>query len=132
MKNKVKQLMRKFFFWIFKNQLEELELQIKVCKNTQSNLNLRLDRIKQIESKFINVLKNIDISVDVHEYQYSPSWAVISLQGQKSDYIKFVDLGSSGIREISEFLRKYERSYNIKVDASPNASQFLRIKKHNL
>lgn len=116
-------MIRKLFKWIFKAELQQLETQIQKAKDTTVNYESMEKRIK-------NVLSNIDVSVDVHEYhKYSSSWAVISLQGQKTDYIKFVDLGDRDIRYISEFLRKFERDANIKVDASPHASKFLRIDK---
>ena len=106
--------------WVFKNELLELQTQISKAKDATLNYEAQEKRIK-------NILQNIDVSVDVHEYKYSPSWAVVSLQGQKTDYIKFIDLRDSDLREIGSFLRRYEREANIKIDASPNASCFLRV-----
>lgn len=118
-------MLRKLFNWIFKSQLEELNKEIVKAQYT----NRRLE--KQYEA-FNQVLNGIDVSVDVHEYdnRYSPSWAVISLQGQRTDFIKFVELGDSNIRDISQFLRQYERQAHVKVDASPSASQFLRVERN--
>lgn len=114
-------MMRKLFKWIFKEELKQLEAQISEATKLADKLNIQSETFNQ-------VLSNIDISVDVHEYaRYAPSWAVISLQGQKTDYIKFVDLRNSDINEISKFLRKYERNTHVKIDASPIASNFLRI-----
>ncbi|PKQ69373.1 hypothetical protein BZG01_00095 [Labilibaculum manganireducens] len=118
-------MLRKLFKWIFKDELQQLEAQIKIAKEAVLNYESQEKRIK-------NVLQNIDVSVDVHEYhKYSPSWACISLQGVKSDYIKFIDLKDADIHHISSFLRRYERDLNIKVDASPHASGFLRIQGCN-
>lgn len=118
-------MLRKLFNWIFKSQLEELSKEIVKAQYT----NRRLE--KQYET-FNQVLNGIDVSVDVHEYdnRYSPSWAVISVQGQRTDFIKFVDLGDRNIYDISQFLRQYERRAHVKVDASPNASQFLRVERN--
>ncbi len=120
----IKKITRKFFKWVFKAELNQLEIQIQKTNDATANYESQEKRIKNVLQ---NVLKNIDVSVDVHEH--SPSWAVVSLQGQKTDYIKFIDLGNSEIRHIAEFLRRYERdaNTNIKIDASPNISQFLRI-----
>jgi hypothetical protein len=115
-------MIRKLFKWIFKSELQQLEIQIQKAKDVTINCESQEVRIKRI-------LQNVDVSMDVHEYKYSPSWAVISIQGQKTDYIKFIDLGDSDIREIAKFLRQFEKNVNIKVDASPVASEFLRIKK---
>jgi hypothetical protein len=114
-------MIRNIFKWIFKDELISLNREIKKAETISRKLNEQ----KTIIDAF---LKNVDVSVDVHEYKYSPSWAVISIQGQKTDFIKFVDLGQSEIHEISRFLRNFERSnFNTKVDASPSASNFLRI-----
>jgi len=122
-KNKMyNNMIRKFFKWIFKDELNTLYLEIKKSKNIVNDLS-------EQKKMFDKVFSNIDVTIDVHEYKHSPSWAVISLQGQKCDYIKFMDLGESDIREIQKFLRSFERSCKIKIDASPHASQILRIER---
>ena len=122
---KFKQMIRKFFKWIFKSELQELNLQIQKTKEATASFESYQNSLK-------NVLQNIDVSVDVHEYhRYSKSWAVISLQGSKTDYLKFIDLGDADIRHIQQFLRQFERNANVKIDASPNASQFLRVSRHD-
>lgn len=111
----MKKLIRKIFEWIFAKQLNEL----------QSTLNLT----KKYHSELKQMLGGIDISVDVCEskYQYSPSWAVISIQGERADYLKFMNLGNRQAREIMSFLRQYERYANIKIDASPQTSTFMKM-----
>lgn len=116
------QMIRKLFNWIFEAELDKLNSEILKAKNIA-------EKLEQQRNAFNTVLSGIDVSVDVHEYdhKYSPSWAVISLQGQKTDYIKFIELGQSEINEIALFLRNFELNSSIKVDASPIASQFLRV-----
>ena len=116
-------MIKRFFKWLFKLELQELQIQINNSKEQHN-------RVASLEKSLKNVLGNIDISVDVHEFhRYSNSWAVISIQGKESDYIKFVDLGSSDIREIQQFLRGFERNQNVKIDAIPNTSKFLKISR---
>lgn len=43
---------------------------------------------------------------------------ITTLEGSKTDYIKFIDLGSRDMMEIARFLRQYDRA-NVKIDASP-------------
>lgn len=112
-------MIKKIFKWFLREELSELNIAITECK-------IATEKYKEQEAKIRNILGNIDVSVDIH--QYSPSWAVISIQGKKMDYIKFVDLGQEDILQIQKFMRQYERS---KVDATPAASQFLRIDKKN-
>jgi hypothetical protein len=104
----MKKLLRIFFCWLFAEELKKLDRTVKSYETE--------------EKRIRNLLGNIDVSVDFH--RYSRSWAVISIQGQKTDYIKFVDLGESEIRAIQNFLRNFDRS---KVDCSPMESKFFKI-----
>lgn len=118
----MKKLLRKLFFWLFKEDFErmnKLESDLKGLIHRQKcatqEAEVRAERIREL-------LGNIDVSVDVH--QRSGSWAVVSLQGGKTDYIKFVDLDQRSIREIAFFLRQFDRK-NVKIDANPFDRQML-------
>lgn len=118
----MKKLLRKLFLYLFKEdfqRMEALERDLKGLIHRQkcatSEAEVRAERIRQL-------LGNIDVSVDVH--QRSGSWAVVSLQGTKTDYIKFIDLGNRDMMEIARFLRQYDRA-NVKLDASPFDRQML-------
>ena len=114
--------MLRLFRWIFRGELIELKKQTQKCNDSAAVCDSYVTHIQ-------NILSNMDVSVDVHEYdhQYSPSWAVVSLQGVKTDYIKFMNLGSRDIRAISSFLHAFEKTRNIKVDATPLCSKFLKM-----
>ena len=103
-------MIKKIFKWVFKKELENLENQIIKSHNQTITVS--------------NLLQNIDVSVDLHKY--APSWAVISIQGEKSDYIKFIDLGQRDIREIQTFLRRFDRSKR-KIDAPFQEKNFLKF-----
>lgn len=112
----MKKLLRKLFLYLFKEDFKrmkalerDLEGLIHRQKCATSLAEVRAERIRKL-------LGNIDVSVDVHHH--SGSWAVVSLQGGKTDYIKFIDLGSRDMMEIARFLRQYDRA-NVKIDASP-------------
>lgn len=118
----MKKLLRKLFFWLFKEDFErmnKLESDLKGLLHRQKcatqEAEVRAERIRKL-------LGNIDVSVDVHHR--SGSWAVVSLQGGKIDYIKFIDLDQRSIREISAFLRQFDRQ-NVKIDANPFDRQML-------
>ena len=118
----MKKLLRKLFLYLFKEdfqRMEALERDLKGLIHRQkcatSEAEVRAERIRQL-------LGNIDVSVDVH--QRSGSWAVVSLQGGKTDYIKFVDLDQRSIREIAFFLRQFDRNH-VKLDAPPFDRQML-------
>lgn len=108
----IKQLIRNLYRWIFKEELKQLRQEILAIKDYKDK-----------------ILSNIEVSVDVHEYnKYSNSWAVISIQGEKADYIKFINLGKSDVMEIKRFLEQFDKRNNIKIDASPNTTPFLKFK----
>lgn len=107
-KQKIQNWVLQLVRWALSSELKKLEEQIK--KNAIQ------------EHRINNLLDNMDISVDVN--YYSKSWAVISIQGEKTDFIKFIDLGRSDILEIQKFLRYFDRT---KIDAAPQESAFLRI-----
>ena len=118
----MKKLLRKLFFWLFKEDFErmnKLESDLKGLihrqKGATQEAEVHAERIRKL-------MGNIDVSVDVHHR--SGSWAVVSLQGGKTDYIKFVDLDQRSIREISAFLRQFDRQ-NVKIDANPFDRQML-------
>lgn len=118
----MKKLLRKLFLYLFKEdfqRMEALERDLKGLIHRQkcatSEAEVRAERIRQL-------LGNIDVSVDVH--QRSGSWAVVSLQGGKTDYIKFVDLDQRSIREIAFFLQQFDRNH-VKIDAHPFDRQML-------
>jgi len=114
-------MIKKFFKWAFRQEFEQLQKQNQEYKEL-------ITQVKVTERKLNSFLHNMDVSVDVHEYNGSKSWAVVSIQGQRSDFIKFVDLGDRNIYEIERFLRQFDRSSRRPtVDCSPQASHYLRI-----
>lgn len=112
----MKKLFRKLFFYLFQEdfkRMEKLERDLRGLIHRQKCATLEAET----SAKRINqLIGNIDVSVDVH--RRSGSWAVVSLRGQKMDYIKFIDLDGSNIVEIIEFLRQFEKD-SVKIDAHP-------------
>ncbi len=103
--------------WLFCDEFNKMQLVLKQCEKERTQLKMQADRVE-------NLLSNLDISVDLHHY--SPSWAVISLQGKKTDYIKFIQLKDSTIMEISKILNQFDRS---KIDCSPMEYPFFKTNK---
>lgn len=113
----MRKIIKHFLAWCFKEELSRYNKVIAQCEQERILLQEQINRTK-------NVLSNFDISVDVHHH--APSWAVISLQGEKTDYLKFIDLGDRNIREISQFLSQFDRANQIKIDCSPMEVPYFR------
>jgi len=122
----IKNLVKKTLRYCFSEEIEDLKKELKKVEFLKTKLAFQIDKTKRVQKTFEDVLSNFDCSVDVHTEKYSSSWAVISLQGQKSDYLKFIDLGNSDIRQIADFLRRFEKQNNIKVDADPSTYYHLK------
>ena len=110
----MKKLLHRFFAWIFSEEIKKME------QATVSASNAKL-RMEAYEQRMRDVLGCIDLTFDVD--QYSGSWAVISIQGQKQDFIRFIDMKGQELRYVQDFLRKFDRT---KVDASPQHIHFFR------
>lgn len=126
----IKQLIKNLVRWALQGEIQKLNLQLKQAAQTNDTLNQTNDTLSRYIRELHKTLEGIDISIEVNEERYpSRSWAVISLQGKKTDFVKFVDLGDREVSEIAHFVEKYDRRYNVKVDASMFIGEFLRIKK---
>jgi hypothetical protein len=114
-----------------RSMLNMKEAHIILCGKL-STANKKIAELSEQQRRIDVVFEHMDVSVDVDVNQYgkySRSWAVISLQGLKTDYVKFVDLSDRDIYAIQKFLRQFDTSMNTKIDATPTASTFLRITK---
>jgi hypothetical protein len=106
-------MIKRLFYWVFKKELNDLEEAVQ--------------RTKAQERRLSNLLGGIDVGVDVDisDKYRARSWACISIQGKQADFIKFVDLGNAELIGIHRFLKHFES--NIKIDAAPDHSRFLRF-----
>lgn len=59
----------------------------------------------------------VSVGVDVHSM--GRSWAVININGEKTHVLKFIDMDKKTAREITGFLRRFEKHSDINIDADP-------------
>ena len=88
---------------------------MKIVRKIDAFIDARI--AKAVRRELSNIFrKQGSVAVDHHFKQ--DSWAVIKVDtGDGSCYLKFIDLGKSDLREIQEFLRKFERS---RIDSTPD------------
>ena len=111
MKKYIKKHLRKFCNWVLADDIK--------------NITNRLCSLELTAKTKLEIMELSEASVDVHNY--SPSWAVLSLRGKHSDYIKFMNLGDADLRTIHQFLSQFE---DTKIDAAPMHIPALMDKWH--
>lgn len=119
--NKIKEFIFNLLFKDYiDNKLKDSEIKLKYYQ----------DNCKSIQNNIINILNHFDISIDINPNpKYSKSWAVISIQGKNEDFIQFIDdVSDKDIREISEFLRRFNR---YKIDCPIGMKEMFRIDKND-
>ena len=112
-------IIRKLTEWL---ELDNIKLEIKnnhtIITNGTSALQENLYRVSDTtnsnQSQIHNINELFSVATDV-ECRDHRSWAVICIEG-KPNYVKFIDLGRSEVREVQSFLRQFEGSRRI-VDA---------------
>ena len=124
LKDKIKEKLRN---WLFKEEIKELT---ELKKNYEKFM-LSLERAKSLADearyqhrksydlltdcrKFMNSV--CDVGTDIGFRSNDHSWAVICVHGKK-DFIKFVDMHQSDVRNIVSFLKNFE--YSNRVTDSP-------------
>lgn len=105
----MKKYLKRFFCYLF-----EIDNEIKKLKELQIEL-------KQSKDRFDEIFGRLEISVDYHEHHEHNNWAVISIAGEGSDFIKFVNLNSKDLMEIKRFMSVFDKS---KVDHSPSMTPY--------
>jgi len=103
----MKNLKKKIFNWLFKDQLLELN---RLLNHANVNADIAKAAAKNCEwqeKKLKDTVGSIQVATDIH--LKSPSWAVICLQGKRADFVKFVDLDQRSIEDIGRYLRRFER-----------------------
>src|SRR5574343_1239802 len=128
------------FNLLFKNYIDkhiDTIINIKFENQKQDLLKIKSECETALNDCFIvkeninNILNHFDISLDISPNpKYSKSWAVISIQGKNEDFIQFIDdVSDKDIREISEFLRQFNR---YKIDCPIGMKEMFRIDKNDI
>lgn len=94
---------------------EEVEQAKREFYNAKRELDDAIYNYKQAK-KIVDDI--IQVGVDVDLYNPNNNWAVICIGGN-TDYVRFIDMSGSNIREILSFLRQFEPR-SLKVDAPYN------------
>ena len=85
---------------------KKIDMINKKCEGEITSIGIKLnDLSKKVNVNRETISNIVNVSTDVHEG--NGSWCVISVGGNLQ-YVKFVDLNRKNIREIVDFLKRYE------------------------
>lgn len=110
---------------LFKRQIKSLvrwALSDEIVK-MESRLQRNITLHERISREFDNIRNEFKVGVDV---DYHGSWAVVCLEGEKHDYIKFLNLNKRDAREISNFLNQFNRK-NVRIDTPIQFGNFIKM-----
>ena len=109
-----------------KQKLKEYDLTLENMEVKFNDSYLRLNtansklkesqKILESSKQFVQEIIEGGMDDDLECGRYNDSWAVFCLHG-KTDYVKFVDMSSYNVSELSSFFRKFEYS-NISIDTT--------------
>lgn len=120
MKKLIKRLITNLILWCIKDKFDKIDKELN-----------EFSKYEQDRMKLRNLFNHMDVGVDVAPspstkgVYYSPSWAVISIQGKSHDFVKFIVLEDKDLLSIRQFLEHFNKK-NIKIDSTPNNTPFLR------
>lgn len=89
-----------FFKWLFNSELKELQDSVNESKKLNILMNSKIEFLE----------RNFKVAADINQRR---SWAVVCLEGETTNLVKFVDLRHRDVREISQFLNQYDISNQI-------------------
>jgi len=105
---------------VINTRMAAKDIAIKDLRHLQTQI-VEIQSIADRKHKVLTkVLGDMHVSMDVNEPRHHKScnsWAVISIEGEAYDYIRFMPFGTSELRVLQDFLKNFNR-YN--VDAGPH------------
>lgn len=74
-------------------------------------------RISRAVRRELNVIFRREGEVCIDHHFHDTSWAIIKVDVDDVCYLKFLDLGKADLREIQQFMRRFDRA---RIDARPD------------
>jgi hypothetical protein len=93
--------------------VDKLEIDYKSLLSSYHIIEMKYRDMQKLNKDILDqneyIMNQFNISADISPYSHEHSWAVISIQG-KPEYVRFVHLSNGDMREIHQFLKRYERT----------------------
>lgn len=114
MRKWIKQRFKGFFEWAFSDELSSMrttcEQQQKTTlqmKHEIEELHILQNTVNVYKKKLESMLGGISVSANIP--RKGENWAVISIQGERIDYVKFIALPKNDMIAISKFLAQFDQ-----------------------
>lgn len=113
MKKWIKKKFKEFFEWAFSDELDNMRTTCDRQQRTTSQMQKEIEDLRILqnqlniyERKLRSLLGTISVSANLPKK--AENWAVISIQGEQIDYIKFIALPKNDMIAISQFLAQFD------------------------
>lgn len=113
MKKWIKRKFKGFFEWAFSDELTNMRITCEQQQRTTTQMQKEIEDLRILQNQlgiYEKKLKSLlgTISVSANLPKKAENWAVISIQGEKIDYVKFIALPKNDMIAISRFLAQFQ------------------------
>ena len=113
MKKWIKKRFKGFLEWAFSEEFDNMRTTCKQQQRTTTQMQKEIEDLRILQNQlgiYEKKLKSLlgSISVSANLPKKAENWAVISIQGEKIDYVKFIALPKNDMIAISRFLAQFQ------------------------
>lgn len=113
MKKWIKKRFKGFLEWAFSEEFDNMRTTCKQQQHTTTQMQKEIEDLRILQNQlgiYEKKLKSLlgSISVSANLPKKAENWAVISIQGEKIDYVKFIALPKNDMIAISRFLAQFQ------------------------
>lgn len=113
MKKWIKKRFKGFLEWAFSEEFNNMRTTCEQQQRTTTQMQKEIEDLRILQNQlgiYEKKLKSLlgSISVSANLPKKAENWAVISIQGEKIDYVKFIALPKNDMIAISRFLAQFQ------------------------
>ena len=113
MKKWIKKRFKGFLEWAFSEEFDNMRTTCEQQQRTTTQMQREIEDLRILQNQlgiYEKKLKSLlgSISVSANLPKKAENWAVISIQGEKIDYVKFIALPKNDMIAISRFLAQFQ------------------------
>lgn len=110
----IKKKFKGFFEWAFSDELYNMRTTCEQQQKTTQQMQKEIEDLRILQNQLTVYRRKMEtllgsISISTNLPKKSENWAVISIQGEKIDYVKFVALPKNDMIAISQFLAQFDQ-----------------------